>query len=171
MVLPPEKDEPEPDEPLWIEPPLDVTVKDFLLADATIYRAEAKSSRPIRQVGLSARWKARELVIESLAVKPGDIEGDLVVSGRITPEGDTVRAALKAQWKEVVVPENLAGRVLASRGEIDTRRHAEGLCGEGRAGRGAAERTRACGDRRHRHRRARGYCGSSSCGRARGIWR
>ena len=52
-------------------------------------------------------------------MKPGDIEGDLVVSGRITPEGDTVRAALKAQWKEVVVPENLAGRVLASRGEID----------------------------------------------------
>ena len=52
-------------------------------------------------------------------MKPGDIEGSLAVSGRVIPEGDTVRAALKAQWKEVVVPENLAGRVLASRGEID----------------------------------------------------
>ena len=118
LVLPPEKDEPEPEEPLWIEPPLDMTVTDFQLADATIYRQKEKLAT-IRRVGLSARWKSRELVIESLAVKPGDIEGDLVVSGRITPEGDTVRAALKAQWKEVVVPEKLAGRVLASRGEID----------------------------------------------------
>jgi translocation and assembly module TamB len=117
LVLPPEKDEPEPDEPLWIEPPLDVTVHDFLLADATIYREKAKLAA-IRQVGLSAQWKARELVIEMLAVKPGDVEGDLVVSGRVTPEGDTVRGALKAQWKEVVVPENLAGRVLASRGAL-----------------------------------------------------
>ncbi len=72
-------------------------------------------------MGLSARWKARELIIDTLAVKPGDIEGDLVVSGRMTPEGDTVRGALKAQWKEVVVPENLAGRVLASRGASTSR--------------------------------------------------
>jgi len=118
LVLPPEKDESEPEEPLWIEPPLDITVTDFQLADATIYRQEEKLAT-IRRVGLSARWKSRELIIETLAVKPGDIEGDLVLSGRITPEGDTVRGVLKAQWKEVVVPENLAGRVLASRGEID----------------------------------------------------
>ena len=118
VVLPAAKDESEPDKPLWIEPPLDVTVKDFLLADATIYRQNEKLVT-IRQVGLSARWKARELVVESLAVHPGDIQGDLVVSGRIIPEGDTVRAALKARWKDVVVPKNPAGRVLASRGEIE----------------------------------------------------
>ena len=40
-----------------------------------------------------------------------------------------MRGALKAQWKDVVVPEKLAGRVLASRGAIDTQRHAEGVCG------------------------------------------
>ena len=118
LVLPPEKDEPEPDEPLWIEPPLDLTVKNFLLADATIYREKEKLAT-IKQVGLSARWKARELIIDTLAVRSGDMEGDLVVSGRVTPEGDTVRGALKAQWKEVVVPEKLAGRVLASRGAVD----------------------------------------------------
>ncbi|HEU5134320.1 MAG TPA: translocation/assembly module TamB domain-containing protein [Steroidobacteraceae bacterium] len=118
LILPPEKDEPEPDEPLWIEPPLEVAVKNFLLADATIYREKEKLVA-VKEIGLSAQWKARELVIETLAVKPGDIEGNLVVSGRITPEADTVRAALKAQWEKVVVPENLAGRVLASRGQID----------------------------------------------------
>jgi len=118
VVLPPAKDEPGPDKPLWIEPPLDVTVEDFQLADATIYRQNEKLVT-IRQVGLSARWKTHELIVESFAVHPGDIQGDLVVSGRVIPEGGTVRAALKARWKDVVVPENLAGRVLASRGEIE----------------------------------------------------
>jgi hypothetical protein len=116
VVLPPAKDE--PDKPLWIEPPLDVTVKDFQLADATIYRQNEKLVT-IRQVGLSARWKTHELIVESLAVHPGDIKGDLVVSGRIIPDEGTVHAALKARWKDVVVQENLAGRVLASRGEIE----------------------------------------------------
>jgi len=118
VFLPPEKDEPEPDEPLWIEPPLEVTVRNFVLADATIYRGNEKLATA-KQLGLSAQWRARELVIETLTAKPGDVEGSLAMSGRITPEGDTVRAALKAQWNEVVVPENLAGRVLASRGEIE----------------------------------------------------
>jgi translocation and assembly module TamB len=117
LVLPPEKAEDEPDEPLWIEPPLEIAFKDFVLADATIYRGTEKLAS-LRQVGLSAQWKMRELVIETLTVKPGDIEGDLVVSGRVTPEADTVRGALKVQWKEVVVPENLAGRVVASRGAL-----------------------------------------------------
>ena len=117
LVLPPPKDEPETDEPLWIEPPLDVRVTDFLLADAAIYREKEKLAT-IRELGVSARWTAQELAIDSLVVKPGDFAGDLVVSGRVTPEADTVRAALKAQWKEVVVPENLAGRVIASRGAL-----------------------------------------------------
>jgi translocation and assembly module TamB len=117
VVLPPEKDEPEPDEPLWIEAPLDLTVKDFVLADATIYRGKEKLAT-LREVAVSATWTARELVIESLSVKPGDIEGDLVVSGRVKPEADTVHGTLKVQWKEVLVPETLAGRVLASRGAL-----------------------------------------------------
>ena len=117
LVLPPEKEDPEPDEPLWIEPPLDVTVNEFLLADATIYREKEKLAT-LRQVTLSARWKARELLIESLTVKPGDIEGDLVVSGRVAPKADTVHGTLKVHWKEVVVPESLAVRVLASRGAL-----------------------------------------------------
>jgi translocation and assembly module TamB len=117
LVLPPEKDEPEPDEPLWIEPPLEMTVRNFQFAEATIYREKEKLAT-LRQVLVSATWKTRELVIETLAVKPGDMEGDLVVSGLVTPDGDTVRGALKAQWKEVVVPESMAGRVLASRGAI-----------------------------------------------------
>jgi translocation and assembly module TamB len=117
LVLPPKKDAPEPDEPLWIEPPLDVTVTNFLLADATIYREKDRLAT-IRQVGLSARWKTHELLIDTLAVKPGDVEGSLDLSGRVSPEGDTVRGVLKAQWKEVVVPEKLAGRVIASRGAL-----------------------------------------------------
>ena len=117
LVLPPEKDEEEPDEPLWIEPPLEMRFEDFVLADATIYREKEKLAT-LKQVGLSALWKTNELVIETLTVKPGDIEGDLVVSGRVTPEADTVRGALKVQWKEVVVPEKLAGRVVASRGAL-----------------------------------------------------
>jgi translocation and assembly module TamB len=117
LVLPPEKDEPEPDEPLWIEPPLEVMVRNFVLAGATIYRGSEKLAS-VKQLGLSARWKTRELIIETLAVKPGDIEGELVLSGRVTPEGDSVRGVLKAGWKDVVVPEKLAGRVLASRGAL-----------------------------------------------------
>lgn len=117
LVLPAEKDEPEPDGPLWIEPPVELTVRNFLLTDATIYR-QAEKLATVRRVGLSAKWKTRELVIETLAVKPGDIEGDLVLSGRVVPEGGTVRGALKAQWNDVIVPENLAGRVLASRGGL-----------------------------------------------------
>ncbi|HEU4779222.1 MAG TPA: translocation/assembly module TamB domain-containing protein [Steroidobacteraceae bacterium] len=117
LVLPAAKDEPETGEPLWIEPPVELTVKDFVLADATIYR-ERERLATFKKVGLSAKWKARELIIDSLTVNPGDIEGDLAVSGRITPEDDTVRGELKAQWKEVIVPESLAGRVLASRGEL-----------------------------------------------------
>jgi translocation and assembly module TamB len=117
VVLPPEKDEPEPDEPLWIEPPLDLTVRDFVLADATIYREKEKLAT-FRQVGVSATWKAHELVIESLTVQPGDIEGSLAVSGRVVPDADTVHGTLEVQWKEVVVPETLAGRVLASRGAL-----------------------------------------------------
>ena len=70
LVLPPEKDEPEPDEPLWIEPPLDVTVKDFVLADATIYREKEKLAT-LQTGGLSAQWKARELVIETLDGEAG----------------------------------------------------------------------------------------------------
>jgi translocation and assembly module TamB len=117
LVLPPEKDEPETGEPLWIEPPLEMTVRDFVLVDATIYREKEKLAT-IRRVGISAQWKEREIIIETLAVKPGDVEGEVVVSGRVTPDEDTVRGALKAQWTEVVVPENVAGRVLASRGAI-----------------------------------------------------
>jgi len=117
LTLPPAKDEPETEEPLWIEPPLDIRVTDFLLADATIYR-ETEKLASIRELGVSARWNARELILESLVLKPGDFAGDLVVSGRVTPEKETVRAALKAQWKEVVVPEKLAGQVVASRGAL-----------------------------------------------------
>ena len=65
VVLPPAKDEPGPDKPLWIEPPLDVTVKDFQLADATIYRQNEKLVT-IRQVGLSARWRAQNSSLNRL---------------------------------------------------------------------------------------------------------
>ena len=60
---------------MWIEPPLEVTVNDFLLADATIYREKEKLAT-LKQVGLSAQLETRELIIETLAVKPGDIEGE-----------------------------------------------------------------------------------------------
>jgi translocation and assembly module TamB len=117
VVLPPEKVPPDPDEPLWIEPPLEVSVKNFVLAGATIYREKEKLAT-LKEVGLSAQWKTRELVVETLTVKSADVAGGLLVSGRITPEGDTVRGALKAQWTDVLVPESLAGRVLASRGAL-----------------------------------------------------
>jgi translocation and assembly module TamB len=117
VVLPPKKVPPDPDEPLWIEPPLEVSVRNFTLAGAAIYRGKEKLAT-LEEVGLSAEWKTRELILDSLTVRPGDIQGGLAVSGRVTPEGDTLRGALKVQWRDVLVPESLAGRVLASRGAL-----------------------------------------------------
>ncbi len=87
-----------------------------------------RNSRSVRQLGIAARWSREAIDIERLELLPGDIEGDLSVKGRITPAGDTLRGVLDAQWKEVVVPESLAGRVLASAGAIAHRGHAGGVC-------------------------------------------
>ena len=68
MFLPPEKDEPEPDKPLWVEPPLEVMVKDFLLADATIYREKEKLAT-VKEVGL-------ECTVEGARARHRDADGE-----------------------------------------------------------------------------------------------
>ncbi|HET7811076.1 MAG TPA: translocation/assembly module TamB domain-containing protein [Steroidobacteraceae bacterium] len=115
----PEKPKPdEPDQPLWIEPPVEVVVRDFALEDGRIFD-HRKQIAQVRQLGVSARWTRESLDIERLTLLPGDIDGSLEARGRITPHDRTVRAVLHARWKDVVIPEKLAGRTLATAGEID----------------------------------------------------
>ncbi len=118
FTLPEQPKPDEPDEPLWIEPPLEVVVRDFALADARVFDGREQLVH-VRQLGVAARWSRDALVVERLVLLPGDIAGDLAASGRIMPQGKTVRAVLKARWRDVVIPEKLAGRVLASEGELD----------------------------------------------------
>ncbi len=118
FTLPEQPKEDEEDQPLWVEPPLDVVVREFALADARVFEGREQLVQ-VRQLGVAARWSRDELVIERLELLPGDIAGSLSASGRITPEGNTVRGALKARWRDVVIPEKLAGRTLASEGELD----------------------------------------------------
>jgi hypothetical protein len=126
----------------------------------------------IRKVALSAKWKARELVVESLTCSPGDIQGDLVVSGRSTPEKDTVRAALKAQWKERGrAGERWPAAWFASRGEIDITGTPKAYAVKGALDVGAAQRARTCARRRVGHPMHARIFVSSSCGRPRVTWR
>jgi len=115
----PEKEKPdEPDQPLWIQPPLDVVVNDFSLVDGRVLRS-GKRLVNLRQLGVAARWTRDALIIERLRLLSGDIEGDLDATGRITPAGQTVRAQLRARWNKVVIPEKLAGMRLASNGTLE----------------------------------------------------
>jgi translocation and assembly module TamB len=114
----PEQPEEKEDEPLWIEPPLEVSVRDFALADARVFDGK-KQLVHLKQLGIAAHWSRDAIIIERLELLPGDIEGSLSAQGRITPAGETVRAVLNARWRDVVIPAELAGRTLASEGEID----------------------------------------------------
>jgi translocation and assembly module TamB len=117
LTLPGQEKPDEPDEPLWVEPPLDVVVRDFALIDGRVMDGREQLIS-VKQLGIAAHWSRDALVIERLSLLPGDIEGTLSAKGRIEPQGKTVRGVLDAGWKDVVIPEKLAGRVLASQGEI-----------------------------------------------------
>ena len=114
----PEKEKPdEPEEPLWVEPPLEVVVRDFALVDGRVMDGREQLVS-VKQLDIAARWSKDSLTIERLSLLPGDIEGTLSVTGRVAPQGKTLRGALDAAWQDVVIPEKLAGRVLASQGEL-----------------------------------------------------
>ena len=81
--------------------------------------ARRKSSRPSSRSGSARGGRRASSSSRRSTVKPGDIEGEPGGVGARHAGRRHGAGALKAQWKEVVVPENLAGRVLASRGEID----------------------------------------------------
>jgi translocation and assembly module TamB len=117
LTLPEKKKPDEPDKPLWVEPPLEVVVRDFALVDGRVMDGREQLVS-VRQLGVAARWSKDALTIERLSLLPGDIEGTLSVKGRVAPEGKTLRGALDADWKDVVIPEKLAGRVLASQGQL-----------------------------------------------------
>ena len=175
FTLPEQPKPDEPDEPLWIEPPLDVVVRDFALTDARVFDGREQLVH-VRQLGVAARWSRDVLIIERLELLPGDIAGDLAASGRITPEGDTVRAVLKARWRDVVIPEKLPAVNWPARASWISTAHrsvmphaavrfrAAGGPGEDRAG-----------DERHRqgrpHRNAGDHAASrqAECGRRRGV--
>jgi hypothetical protein len=110
----------EPDKPLWVQPPLEVVVSDFALRDAQILKGRERLLS-LRQLDLAARWTRDVLIVERLALLPGDIEGELQANGRITPAGNTVRADLEARWNDVVIPEALAGRRLLTAGSLDVK--------------------------------------------------
>lgn len=119
VLLPPPKHEPEkPDEPLWVEPPLDIVVRKFTLTDATI-RQGREILVHVDHAGLAARWNPRELLIDRFSLRAEEFQGELRVTGRVTPEQDTVRGVLAAAWQDVIIPERLAGRVLHTRGQVD----------------------------------------------------
>ncbi len=114
----PEQQEPETDEkPMWTEPPLDIVVRDFALVDGRVVKG-SENLVTVKQLGVAARWTRDELIIERLTLLPGDIEGQLDVSGRVTPAGQLVHGVIDARWKDVVIPESLAGMTLASAGEL-----------------------------------------------------
>jgi translocation and assembly module TamB len=121
VVTLPEKpgpQEPEdPDKPLWVEPPLDIVVDDFALLDGQILRGGERLFA-VRQLDVSAIWTPGELRIRKLALLPGDIEGSLGVTGRVTPAGRLVRGEIDARWDDVVIPARYAGRVLQTQGEL-----------------------------------------------------
>ena len=118
VVTLPEQEKPdEPEKPLWVEPPLEVVVRDFALADGRVMDGREQLVS-VRQLGVAAHWSKDALTIERLSLLPGDIEGSLSVKGRVAPQGKTLRGVLEAAWRDVVIPEKLAGRVLASAGEL-----------------------------------------------------
>ncbi len=119
LVTLPEQARPEDDEdgPLWVEPPLDVIVDDFALVDGRIVKG-AEQLFAVKQLGIAARWRRDELLIERLSLLPGDIAGSLDVKGRVTPSGKLVRGEIDARWRDVVIPEKLAGRVIATQGAV-----------------------------------------------------
>jgi translocation and assembly module TamB len=113
----PQQPKPENDDPLWIEPPVEIQVKDFALRDGVVIKGNERLAR-VKQLGIEARWTRDELTIDRLELLSGDITGDLAVKGRVVPSEKTVHAELNAAWKRVVIPERLAGRVLATNGEL-----------------------------------------------------
>lgn len=120
LTLPEQEKPDQPDEPLWVEPPLEVVVRDFALEDGRVMKGREQLVS-VKQLGVAAHWSRDALTIERLSLLPGDIEGSLSVTGRVTPQGDTLRGVLDARWKDVVVPERLAGRVLETQGELHFR--------------------------------------------------
>lgn len=117
LTLPDQEKPDEPDEPLWVEPPLEVVVNDFALRDARVIKANEQLVS-VKQLGIAARWSAEAIEIDRLELLPGDVEGRLDVKGRITPAGHTLRGVLDARWKDVVIPESMAGRVIVSAGAL-----------------------------------------------------
>jgi translocation and assembly module TamB len=117
LTLPTEEKPDEPETPLWVEPPLEVVVKDFALRDGRVVKGGERLAH-VKQLGVSARWSPEAIEIDRLELLPGDIEGTIDVKGRITPAGQTLRGVLDARWRDVVIPASLAGRVLHSAGEL-----------------------------------------------------
>jgi translocation and assembly module TamB len=117
LTLPTEEKPEEPESPLWVEPPLEVVVKDFALRDGRVVKGEERLAS-VKQLGISARWSAQAIEIDRLELLPGDVEGRVDVKGRITPAGHTLRGELDAKWRDVVIPESLAGRELHSAGAL-----------------------------------------------------
>ncbi len=114
----PEQPKPETEEKaMWTEPPLDIVVRDFALEDGRVVKGN-ENLVTVKQLGVAARWSRDELLIERLTLLPGDIEGQLDVTGRVAPAGQLVHVAIDARWKDVVIPESLAGMTLASAGEM-----------------------------------------------------
>jgi translocation and assembly module TamB len=118
VTLPEQPGPEEPDEPMWVAPPLDVVVDDFALRDGRVVKG-GDTLFVAKQLDVSARWTAEELHIDRLALLPGDIEGSLDVKGRVTPAGRLVRGEIEARWNDVVIPASYAGQVIATEGMLD----------------------------------------------------
>ena len=63
----PEQPEEKEDEPLWIEPPLEVSVRDFTLEDARVFDGK-KQLLHVKQLGIAAHWSLDAIVVEPFHV-------------------------------------------------------------------------------------------------------
>jgi translocation and assembly module TamB len=118
VALPEQPGPEEPDKPLWVEPPVDIVVDDFALLDGRIVKGR-ETLFVAKQLDVAARWTRAEIDIKRLSLLPGDIQGRLNVTGRVTPAGKLVRGEIHADWKDVVIPASYAGRELGSQGSLD----------------------------------------------------
>ena len=84
VTLPEQPAPDEPDKPLWVEPPLEVVVKDFSLIDGRIVKG-GEVLFAVKQLSIAARWSREELRIDRLTLLPGDIAGRLTCRAASRP--------------------------------------------------------------------------------------
>ncbi len=89
------------------------------------------NDRPLELEQLRVRRNDAGLVeLEQLTLRPFDSPGRLQARGRVDTAAEPLRGEVRAEWGELVIPKELAGQVLRTRGRV----HAAGSAADWRAG-------------------------------------